>query len=122
MVELLLSGLFLFTTVFAILQLVIFVYTYVSVAEGAKAGVRYAIVHGGKNSTYGSLTARQTAIENVVRAWANYPSMTVVVSYPDGDANPPNRVRVYVSTPFAKVLPVLSLPNIQSAAEGRIAY
>jgi len=121
MVEFLLSGFFLFTTIFGILQMIIFIYTYVSVAEGAKAGVRFAIVHGGKNSTYADIAARQAAIQNVVKVWANYSSMTITVSYPDGDANPPNRVRVVVSAPFSSLLPGLSLPNLQSAAEGRIA-
>jgi Flp pilus assembly protein TadG len=123
MVEFLLSGFFLFTTIFGILQMIIFIYTYVSVAEAAKTGVRYAVVHGGKNSTYADVAARQTAIQNVVKVWANYPSITITVTYPDGNnPNPPNRVRVVVSAPFSSLLPGLSLPNVQSAAEGRIAY
>jgi len=123
MVDFLLSGLFLFATIFGILQMIVYIYMYVAVAEGAKAGVRYAIVHGGKNSTYADDFARQTAIQNVVKAWANSPSCsTPTVTYVDGNSDPPNRVRVYVSCPALSLLPGLSLPNITSAAEGRIAY
>ena len=122
MVEFLLSTFFLFTIIFCIVQFTVFVYMYVTLAEAAKTGVRYAIVHGAKNSMGsgpGTPDTTAASVESAARTWANYPGMTVTVTYPDGSANPPSRVRVAITTPFS-LLPGWSFTNLRAAAEGRI--
>src|SRR6266536_2149296 len=85
MVEFLLTSVFVLATIFGLVQLTVFVYTYATMAQAAKAGVRYAIVHGSMNSG-GSGPGNTTAVENAVKIWANYPGMTITVTYPDGSA------------------------------------
>src|SRR5579859_5304169 len=114
--------------VVGILELLLFMHTYNVLADSAKEGVRYAIVHGshnpqgitppctaascpdllgpaapagtvpGYNSTYG-----------VVKTYAqlslhDVSGMTVTATFPDGTSTtsnkPPNRVQVTVSYPY----------------------
>jgi Flp pilus assembly protein TadG len=135
--------------IIAILEMVLFMHTYNVLADAAKEGVRYAIVHGannpqglappctvatcpdllgpaapagtvpGYNSTYG-----------VVKTYAglsmhDVSAMTVTVTYPDGTAatsnKTPNRVQVTVTYPYSPFFG-LGWPkvNVYAAAEGRI--
>jgi Flp pilus assembly protein TadG len=87
----------------ALLELSIFIYTYSVLANAAKEGVRYAIVHGASNGTpsgpsSGSAssppcTASSTNVTNVVNQTKNFAGFTlldtsnvnVFVCYLDGD-------------------------------------
>ena len=123
LVEFLLSAVFLLTTVFAVIEMLVFVYTYVVMAQAAKAGVRYAIVHG-SSSTIPSGPSDYTAVENVVKYYADYPGMTITVSYPDAapENHPPNRVRVELVYPFSLLPLGWALPSVRASAQGRIFF
>lgn len=135
--------------IIAILEMFLFLHTYNVLADAAKEGVRYAIVHGannpqglappctagtcpdllgpaapagtvpGYNSTYG-----------VVKTFAqmslhDVSGMTITATYPDGTAatsnKTPNRVQIVVSYPYQPFFG-LGWPTItvNAAAEGRI--
>ena len=98
-VEFLLSGLLCVTMIFAAVQMIIFIYTYTVLAQAAKVGVRYAVVHGANNASP-SGPGNTTGVEAAVNRIANYSGMTITVTYPDGSNSPPNRVRVQIAYPF----------------------
>src|SRR5690348_3928270 len=113
---------FLMALVLALIELVMMMHTYNVLADSAKEGLRYAIVHGTGNSQPSGPTCPCADIDGpaappgtvpgygstygVVKTYAQYSlhnssAMTVTVSYPD-TANPPankapNRVQVQVS-------------------------
>src|SRR5438046_10611008 len=82
MVEFALTIVLLMLMMFAVLELSIFIYTYSVLANAAKEGVRYAIVHGTDNSTpsgpsSGSAssppcTASSSNVTNVVNQAKNF--------------------------------------------------
>ncbi len=102
-----------------------------SVANAARTGIRYAIVHGSTRTGSGvdgpSGPSLTTHIEANVRYYASAglidaARLNVAVSYPDGDNDPGSRVRitlVYPYDPFT-VLP-LSV-NLASTSEGVISF
>jgi len=130
--------------VLSMLELILLMHTYNTLADAAKEGVRYAIVHGAGNSTPSGPTCPCTDIDGpaaapgtipgygsgkgVVKTYAQYSlhnmaGMTVTVTYPDtAPANAaPNRVQVIVAYP---VHPLFGLGwptvTVNAAAEGRI--
>jgi uncharacterized protein (UPF0333 family) len=124
--EFLLSAIVLLTTILAAVQLIVMIYTFVLMAEGAKQGVRYAIVHGSTSTVTGT-----TAIENAVKRYVNYPGMNITVCYPDGvgggcagsgATDPSKRVEVTLSYPFNFLSLGWALPTIRASARGRIFH
>ena len=131
--------------VIAIIEIVLFMHTYNVLADSAKEGVRYAIVHGTNNSavcgpvTCTDVTGPAAPVGTlpgygsgygVVKTFAQYSlhstsNMTVAINYPGGDATPanktPNRVQVTVSYPYQPLFG-LGWPTVtvNAAAEGRI--
>src|ERR1051326_5215672 len=131
--------------VLAILEMVLFLHTYNVLADAAKEGVRYAIVHGTNNSipcgpvTCADVTGPAAPVGTtpgygsgfgVVRTFAPYSlhhtsGMVVTMSYPGGDATPanktPNRVQGVVTYPYQPFFG-LSWPTVtvNAAAEVRI--
>jgi len=137
MVEFLLTILFVTLTIFATLEVIMMVYTYSVMADAAKEGVRYAIVHGcSLGTSYCSGTCSPACTDasaaNVTSQVTGYAKLSfhdvsgikVSVTYPDGGALAPNRVRVVVNYPYVPYIPALGLgtPTINAAAEGRIAF
>jgi len=136
-VEFVLSILFVMLLIFGIFELMLLVYTYNVLADSAKEGVRYAVVHGTGNASPSGPTCPCPAIDGapgtgVVKTYAQYSfhdssSMTVTVTYPDAGNPPanqaPNRVRVVVSYPYQPFFG-LGWPTVtvNAAAEGRIVY
>lgn len=116
--EFLLSSVLLLTTIFAALQMFVLIYTYVIMAEAAKQGVRYAVVHGSLSSVTGT-----TAIQDAVKKYADYPGMTIAVTYPDGGTAPSQRVEVTLSYPSFTLFSLgWALPTINASARGRYFY
>jgi len=135
-VEFVLSILFALVVFVSIVEMILLMYTYTVLADAAKEGVRYAIVHGCSLATAncsGSCTpaCADTTGANVTAYARNYlgaslhdpTAMTVNVSYPDSSSLPPNRVRVTVSYPYQPFFG-LSWPTVtvRAAAEGRIFF
>lgn len=147
-VEFALVIVFLMILILSVLEMLTLMHTYSVLADSAKEGVRYAIVHGSRNSTpsppTGSTSCPCADIDGpaappgtvpgygsgygVVKTYAQYSlhnmtGITVNVTYPDSaPANQaPNRVQVAVSYPYHPFFN-LGWPTltIYAAAEGRI--
>lgn len=115
MVEFALTLVLLMLLMFALLELSIFIYTYSVLANAAKEGVRYAIVHGADNGTpsgpsSGSAssppcTASSSNVTNVVNQAKNFAgfsmlstsNVNVFVCYLDGDNKLNSLVEVTVN-------------------------
>jgi TadE-like protein len=135
--EFILTIVFTFFTFVAIIELIMFTHTYNVLADSAKEGVRYAIVHGSENGSPSGPTCPCVAIDGpagtgVVKSLAQFSfhdtsAMTVTVTYPDTTNPPanqaPNRVRVEVSYPYQAFFG-LGWPTVtvHAAAEGRIMF
>ncbi len=142
LVEFALVIIFLMIMVFSILEMILLMNTYNVLADSAKEGVRYAIVHGTLNNQPMPASCTSTAcscpcvdidgppapagtVAGYGSTYGVVSGMTVTVTYPGGDATPanktPNLVRVVVSYPYQWLFG-LSWPTatINAAAEGRI--
>jgi Flp pilus assembly protein TadG len=130
MVEFTLSILISLFLIFWIFEMIMVMYTYSTISNAAKEGVRYAIVHG-SNNTLGSGPGSSDAAADNVKAQVNtfaqislhdISAMTVTVNYPDGSNAAGKRVDVTVSYPFIPYINVTwGLPTIYATASGRIA-
>lgn len=123
-------------------ELISLIHAYNVLADAAKEGVRYAIVHGDNNSTPAGPVCPCTDIDGpaapvgtlggngtgygVVKTYARYAlhdisSLTVTTTYIDSSRKPPNRVRVEVAYPYRPFFN-LGWPTVtlNAAAEGRI--
>jgi hypothetical protein len=114
------------------------IYTYTVLADAAKEGVRYAIVHGtgvGAGNCSGpgggGVACTDSGAANVTARVSNYTAlsfhdsaaMTVTPSYPDASSVAPNRVRVTVAYIYQPIFG-LGWPTmtVYAAAEGRIVF
>jgi Flp pilus assembly protein TadG len=137
LIEFALSGLTVILLIFGILELVLMLHTYNVLADAAKEGVRYGIVHGAAN-TGGCGPASCAAITGapgtgVVLTYAQYSlhntsTMTVAADYTTVNGGvacntSPCMVRVTVSYPY-KPFFNFGWPTITvyAAAQGRIIF
>jgi Flp pilus assembly protein TadG len=142
-VEFVLTILFVLLLIFGIIELIMLIYTYNVLADSAKEGVRYAIVHGcdfDSSTCSGTCAFAALPPQNActdanadnVKAWArnfaraslhDTSAMAIAVNYPDGSSDAPNRVQVAVSYPYQPLFG-LGWPTVtvRAAAEGRIVY
>ena len=135
-VEFVLSILFVILLIFGTLELILFVYTYNVLADSAKEGVRYAVVHGTDSATCSGpggvgVTCPDSSGSNVqaaVKQYAQYSfhstsAMTISVTYPDSSCDPPGRVQVQISYPYQPFFG-LGWPTVtvKAAAAGRIVF
>jgi Flp pilus assembly protein TadG len=123
---------------FGAIELIVMIYTYNVLADAAKEGVRYAIVHGtgtgaancsgpgggGVSCSDSTGTNIQTVVSNYTQvSFHNPAAMVVTPSYPDSSSVAPSRVRVtinYVYQPFTRLgWPTMT---VNAAAEGRIVF
>lgn len=143
--EFLFAVIFLMILVAGIIEVFGLIYTYSVLADSAKEGVRYAVVHGFGDSSCvgatsgsctcsgpgnGSVTCSDAApYANVKSAITRYASfslhntaaMTITTTYVDTSSVAPSRVRVTISYPYQPLFG-LGWPsvNVNAAAEGRI--
>ncbi len=137
LIEFALIAVFLILLIVGFLELVLMVHTYNVLADSAKEGVRYAIVHGSAN-TGGCGPASCAAITGapgtgVVKTYAQYSlhdttTMTVAADYTTVNGGvacnkSPCMVRVTVSYPY-KPFFNLGWPtiNVYAASQGRIIF
>ena len=142
-IEFALSILFVFLFVLGMIEMVMLLHTYNTLADAAKEGVRYAIVHGSGNASPSGPTSASafdppctsanssstiTDVQNTVLNYAqlsfhNTSGMNVYVCYFDGSNAAPGRVGVVVNYPYQAFFglgwPTLT---VKAAAQGRIAY
>jgi hypothetical protein len=123
----------------SLLELTMFVYTYSVLADAAKEGVRYAIVHGASTSGPSSGTPSSApwpscstpatgSLLSTVQTYAaaslhSTASMNIYACYPDGNNKPGSAVQVTVSYPYQPIFG-LSWPTVNVAANsaGRIMF
>jgi len=110
------------------------VLVFTTVTSAARAGTRYAIVHGGDRTGSGidgpSGPGSVTQVQNVVKSFAsagllNTTNLTVNVSYPSGSNLAGNKVDVTVTYPFDPLIPYFTalLGNtLGSTREGVILF
>src|SRR6476660_4014695 len=105
------------TTVFSVFELGWLMYTYSSLADAANEGVRYAIVHSG-----GDPSGTQAKVKTFAgTSMHDVRALATSVTFPDGSAAPPNRVRVAVTYSYIPYLPKFSMaPTMHTVAEGRM--
>lgn len=118
LVETALMIVLIFMVVFWIFELGWLMYTYSVMANAANEGVRYAIVHSGGDA--GGTQARVKSFAGT--SLHDVSAISTAVTFPDGSAAPPNRVRVivtYAYVPFlSQFLP--APPTMNTYAEGRM--
>jgi Flp pilus assembly protein TadG len=109
------------------------VLVYTTVANAARAGARYAIVHGVNQTVSASgpgspctCTQIQTVVKNFASAGlVNISLLVVTVNYPNGNNNAGSPVTVSVSYPYDPLVSYFtSLLNdrLSSTSEGVITY
>jgi Flp pilus assembly protein TadG len=113
------------------------VLVYTTIANAARAGARYAIVHGGDRSGPGAtgvngasgpgnVTNVQTVVKNFASAGlVNISALTITVSYPNGNnkAGSPVTVQVaYTYDPFVNYFGTLLNRSLGSTSQGIITY
>jgi Flp pilus assembly protein TadG len=106
-----------FTVVFWVFELGWLMFTYTVMADAANEGVRYAVVHSGGDASGAQArvaTFAQTSLHDVH-------AISTSVTFPDGNATPPNRVRVTVSYTYVPWLKqFINTPTMNTYAEGRM--
>jgi Flp pilus assembly protein TadG len=122
----------LLTVVFGIFECGRLVMAYTTVADAARAGTRYAIVHGSDRTGSGAdgpsgpgNTGNVTsAAGNVMEAAGiTAGAFTVTVAYPNGSNEIGAPVSVAVSYPFDSGIPLAPLTvTLGSTSEGTICY
>jgi Flp pilus assembly protein TadG len=102
-----------------------------TVANAARTGVRYAIVHGSTRtgtgddgpSGPGQTSSVSATVNNFARAGLlDTNRLNIAVNYPDGNSDPGSRVRVTLSYPYD---PFTVLPlgvDLRSTTEGVITF
>jgi Flp pilus assembly protein TadG len=107
-----------FFVVFWVHEVAWVMYTYSVLADAANEGVRYAVVHSGGDASGTQTTVKAFAATSL----HNVTAMSTTVTFPDGGAAPPKRVRVTVSYLYVPLLKwVMSAPpSMSSYAEGRM--
>jgi hypothetical protein len=137
-VELPFALLWVFTVIFGLTESARMIVVYNALCEAARAGVRYAVVHGryrtgsGANGPSGPGNNENiiTVVKQVTTAAGLLATNVTVYDtdadpmYPDGTNHTSARVRVKVSYPFTSVLPMI-VPfsvTIGSTSEGTICY
>lgn len=134
------------TILFGVMEIGNLVLAYNTLADAARAGVRYAVVHGSNRSGSGTdgpsgpsaNPANVVAAVQSVLTTAGLPTATgttcppsvagtvsILVTYP-GAQNTPNQIvtvqACYGYTPLISFLPLPALINISSTTQGTICY
>lgn len=106
-----------FSVVFWIFELGWLMYTYSVMADSANEGVRYAIVHSG-----GDVAGTQSRVKTFAQtSLHDVTAISTSVTFPDGNAAPPNRVRVMVTYTYVPWLKnYITTPTMTTYSEGRM--
>lgn len=131
LVEFAFCTILLLALVFAVIEFGRMMLVYTTIANGARIGTRYAIVHGSDNPA--TVTQIQTAVNDFLHAGTvNCSSLSCVsVTYPgmpdgtsSGCTNPGCLVNVSVTYPYDPLLSYFSLGSINftSSSEGVITW
>jgi Flp pilus assembly protein TadG len=134
LVEFAVSAFLLVTVLLSVIEMTRFLLVYTALDIAARAGTRYAIVHGDDRtgsgvdgpSGPGSYTQVQTVVKNFASTGAlNAGNVTVNVNYIDGNNTVGSRVEVqavYLYDPFIGWFSQLSGFSLQSKSRGVIVF
>jgi len=122
----------------AVVEMARMILVYTTMAQAARAGARYAIVHGGERTGSGvdgpsgtacapsSCTQINTVVQNFASAGLlNTGDLTVTVAYPDGKNTVGSRVDVtvtYAYDPLVSYFGSILNRTLGSTSEGVIAF
>lgn len=134
-VEFALSIMVVLLTIFFAWELLMAMYTASVMADAAKEGVRYAIVHGSSTTLCSGPNPSNPCasdpsageVVNTVKTYASaslhdISAITVNVSYPDGNNDPPSRVLVTVTYNYVPYIQIPFAPTLTTKAAGRIVH
>ncbi len=77
------------------------VFEYITLADAAREGTRYAIVHGGASTAPSGPNANDASVRaQVLRYTIGVPNVTVTSTWPDGSNARGDQVSVVVTAPF----------------------
>ena len=120
-------------TVFFAWELLMAMYTASVLADAAKEGVRYAIVHGSNSTLCSGPNASNPCafdpsggeVVNTAKKYAqaslhDMSAISVTVNYPDGTNAPPSRVTVAVTYSYVPYINLPFTPKLTTKAAGRI--
>jgi Flp pilus assembly protein TadG len=118
---------------FVVFEVCAFTYTQALLGDAARAGVRYAVVHGSDSTACsgpgsGCSDSSGSNVTSMVQTYAGslmsqLSTVTVTPSWPDSSSAPPSRVIVTVSYTYSPLFAnVAGSIAMQSTAEGRIVY
>lgn len=119
------------TAIFASFETSRFMFAYVTLAQAARAGVRYAIVHGADRSGSGvdgrSSSSDTSQVRLVVTNLATAAGITLPTPTVTYSASPPavgTLVTVAVSYTFTPITPLVSVLGVtlHSQSQGTICY
>ena len=122
---------FMFVIVLAgVVELGRMVLVYNTIANAAREGTRYAIVHGADQTVSpsgpGNVTNVQTVVKNFASAGlVDTTALTITVSYPNGDNNAGSTVAVkvlYTYDPFVNYFSSILNTTLGSTSEGVITF
>lgn len=132
-VEFALSIMVVLLVVFFSWELLMAMYTASVMANAAKEGVRYAIVHGSNSTLCSGPNASNPCandpsgaeVVNTVKDYAkaslhDVSAISVTVTYPDGTNEPPSRVAVTVTYSYVPYINLPFTPTMTTKAAGRI--
>lgn len=136
--EVSLAMLWVFTFMFGLTESARLMLAYTTLSDAARAGTRYAVVHGsyrtgdcstadlsGQAGPSNDPACVVQVVQNIATgAGLSTSKLTVHVTYPNGTNNIGDPVMVKASYPFSSVLPLLSpfSVTIGSTSEGAICY
>jgi Flp pilus assembly protein TadG len=106
LVEFALVGPLLFLMLFGVIEMSRAVYTNHQIANGTREGSRYAAVHGSKATSQATSATVKAAMMPRMTA-VNSGSLSVTLSYPNGNNNPGSKARVasnYTFTPIVTMV------------------
>ena len=104
-----------FTVVFWVFELSWLMFTYVVFAQAAPQGVRESIVHSGGDPGGTQATVQAFASTSL----HDISALSTSVTFPDGNAVPPSRVRVTVTYTYVPYLSnFFNTPTVHTYAEG----
>jgi len=118
---------FLVILLVSILEMSLFLYTYATLTDAAKEGVRYAVVHGSSATSQSEPGSTQSVV-NAVQTYTavslhTIPNTDVQVNYLDDNNSPGSRVQVSVNYPFQPLFLVnWASVTISATSVGRIQF
>ena len=115
-----LVSMFLFSLIFGVVDFGRGIWTYNALSHAARQGAHYAMVHGSQSN----VPATEATIRNIVRSQGILNDIDVTTTWPDGNNEFGNRVRVVAQYTFQPLMSWIGIPSIPltTTSEMAISY